>query len=79
MWFAPYTVVGDAFRREKPQVWTPTGLVGLPAGAYAYDIHPDGKRLALIAAADQTSAVQDHVVFVSDFIDYLQKTVPAGK
>ena len=75
--FAPYTVAGDSFRADKPQAWTATGAVVTP-GNYAYDIHPDGKRLAFIAAADP-STVQDKVVFVSNFIDYLKKTVPAGK
>jgi len=76
--FAPYTVVGDSFQADKPQVWTPTGAVnlGLP---YPYDIHPDGKRLALAAAVDQTGVVQDKVVFVFNFVEYLKKTVPGKK
>ncbi|MGH9410559.1 MAG: protein kinase domain-containing protein [Vicinamibacterales bacterium] len=75
--FAPYTVVGDSFQADKPQVWTPTGVVGLGTNS-PYDIHPDSKRLALAAAADQSVVVQDKVVFLFNFVDYLEKTV-AGK
>jgi len=78
VFFAPFTVVGDSFRADKPQVWSPTALRGLGT-QYAYDIHPDGKRLAAIAAGDQNAATADKVVFVFNFYDYLKSTVPAGK
>jgi Tol biopolymer transport system component len=78
IWFAPYTVVGDSFRADKPQPWSPTGIRGLGT-QNPYDIHPDGKRLAAIAVVDQTSANADKVVFVFNFLDYLKATVPAGK
>lgn len=72
---ASYTVVGDAFRAEKPQVWSPTSLT-LRAGSsdYPYDLHPDGKRLAITPPPD--SGVQDKVVFVFNFADYLRKIAP---
>jgi len=73
--FAPYTVVGDSFRADKPQPWTSTTFVGL-GNAFPYAIHPDGKRLALIAQSDQAGATDDKVVFVFNFIEYLKKTVP---
>jgi len=78
IWFAPYTVVGDSFRAEKPQPWTPTHVRGLGT-PLAYDIHPDGKRLAAIAATGVTTANNDNVVFVFSFLDYLKATVAAGK
>ena len=72
--FAPYTVVGDSFRADKPQVWTPTSAVGLGT-AYPYDIHQDGKRIALAAAVDRTDVLRDKLVFMSNFVEYLKKTV----
>ena len=54
--FAPYAVVGDSFRAEKPQIWSPTGYQGL-GNNYPYDLHPDGKRLAIAAAADKSEGV----------------------
>jgi dipeptidyl aminopeptidase/acylaminoacyl peptidase len=78
IYFAPFTVAGDSFRADKPQVWTPTVVRGLGT-QYAYDIHPDGKRLAAIANVEQSNATIDKVVFVFNFFDYLKTTVPAGK
>jgi hypothetical protein len=53
--FAPYAVIGDSFRAEKPEVRSPVGFRGLGTN-YPYDLHPDGKRLAIIAAADESAA-----------------------
>lgn len=73
--FAPYAVVGDSFQAEKPQIWSPVGYRA-PGNGHPYDIHPDGKRLALIAAADEAGVVQDKVVFFFGFGDYLKKIAP---
>ena len=76
--FAPYTAAGDWFRAEKPQIWSPTGYRDL-GSAFPYDIHPDGKRLAIIAAADGNDGVaQGRVVFFVGFGDYLKK-IARGK
>jgi len=74
---APYAVVGDSFQVDKPHPWSPTGIRPT-TGAYRYDIHPDGKRLA-VAPAGQRLAVQDKVVFVFNFFDYLRKIAPVKK
>ena len=52
---APYAVVGDSFRAEKPQIWSPTGYRAL--GNYPYDLHPDGKRLAIVVDTDESAGV----------------------
>ena len=79
--FAPYTTAGESFRADKPQVWSPTGYreVGGP-GFSPYALHPDGKRLALVAAQDQGGQdAQDKVVFFFGFGDYLKKIAPGPK
>ena len=75
--FAPYSVVGDAFRADTPQQWSPAGI--RPIGvSIVFDLHPDGKRVA--AAVDQSQiAVQDHVVIMSNFFDYLRQIAPVKK
>jgi hypothetical protein len=70
---AAYAVVGDSFRADKPQIWSPTSIRGGSATNAAYDLHPDGKRLAALAAQDQGGTVQDKVVFVFNFADYLRR------
>jgi Tol biopolymer transport system component len=69
---APYAVVGDSFRADTPQIWSPTSIQDANATNSAYDLHPDGKRVATSAAPDQASSVQDKVVFVFNFGDYLR-------
>ena len=72
-------MVGDSFRAEKPEIWSPTGLVGL-GNAFPYDLHPDGRRLAIIADKDESSGVvRDKVVFFFNFGDYLKKIAPVTK
>jgi Tol biopolymer transport system component len=75
---APYKIVGNSFQRDKPQIWSPTGYV--PLGQQGpYDIHPDGKRLAIIAAKDQTTDLLNQIVVVSNFFDYLWQIAPGRK
>jgi hypothetical protein len=76
---ARYAVAGDSFRAEKPQIWSPVGYRGLGSGYPYYDIHPDGKRLAIVAATDEAGVVQDKVVLFFGFGDYLKKTAPVRK
>jgi hypothetical protein len=75
--FAPFTVVGQSFRADKPQAWT-TALQRF-GPQDPYDIHPDGKRLAAIANVDAKTTAADKVVFVFNFFDYLESTVAAGQ
>jgi eukaryotic-like serine/threonine-protein kinase len=77
--FAPYAVVGDSFRADKPQTWSPTSVLGARVGNSAYDLHPDGKRIAALPAQDQGSASQDKIVFVFHFSEYLQKIAPGAR
>ena len=76
---APYAVVGESFRADAPRVWSPTILVGTIATNAGYDPHPDGTRI--VAAAGQASGdvVQDQVVFVFNFADYLRTIAPRSR
>jgi len=75
---ARYSVAGNAFIADKPQVWSPTGFVGLGL-SNPYDLHPDGKRVALIADRTQADQARDKVVFVFNFADYLRTIAPRAK
>ena len=76
---APYAVVGDAFRAETPQIWSPTNILDASTTKRAFDLHPDGKRVAASAAPNQASVVEDKVVFVFNFADYLSTIAPLSK
>jgi hypothetical protein len=74
---APFSVVGDAFVPGKPELWSPKGFLWVADGNSYYDLHPDGKRVAVASSAGQT--VQDHVVVMSSFFDYLRTIAPRSR
>ncbi len=76
---ATYAVVGDSFRADTPQVWSPPNIQGATGTNAAYDLHPDGKRVATSVVSTQASGVQDKVVFVFNFADYLRTIAPGNK
>ena len=53
---APYAVVGDSFRADTPQIWSPTSVQGASTDQSAYDLHPDGKRVAAAAARTRAAS-----------------------
>ncbi len=75
---AQYAVVGDSFRADTPQIWSPASIQVMGAANSAYDLHPDGQRVATSAAPEQAS-VQDKVVFIFNFDDYLRTIAPGTK
>ena len=74
--FVSYSVAGDSFRADQPQPWQPTSIMALATSSRRFAIHPDGKRLALVAR--DPSVVQDKVALFFNFGDYLQ-TLTAGR
>jgi serine/threonine-protein kinase len=70
-----YTVKGDAFVPDRPRVWIPN------LGGTGWDLHPDGKRIAVTTPMQIGEAPQqDHeVVFLFNFFDELRRRVPVGK
>jgi predicted RNA-binding protein associated with RNAse of E/G family len=75
---ASYAVLGDSFRAEKPRAWSP-GRV-LQRGGYGwFDLHPDGKRFAILKAAEKTEVRRDKVVFITNFFDELRRIAPPAK
>ena len=75
--FAPFAVKGDSFRADKPRLWSPLSIQAT-GDTYPYDLHPDGKRIAAAVIQDQ-NVVQDKVVFMFNFFDYLRKIAPVKK
>ena len=72
---APYTVAGESFQADKPQVWSPTRSAAM-SGTSPYDLHPGGKRLAVLAERAQADVVTDTVVLVFNFFDELNRLLP---
>ena len=74
-----YTASGDSFHAYKPQLWSPGQFTELGLFTYNFDLHPDGKRIAVLKApgTGQTAAV-NKVNFIFNFFDDLRHRVPGG-
>ena len=72
----PYAVEGDSFRAGKPQPWSNVRFVARQRQR-SVDLHPDGDRFAIAAAASAAPTKQDNVVLILNFFDELTR-VGAG-
>jgi len=74
-----YTASGDSFHASKPQLWSPGQFTDGGLGTSAFDLHPDGKRFAVLKApgTEQTPAV-NKVSFIFNFFDELRRKLPPG-
>ena len=71
---ATYTASGDSFHAEKPQSWSPGQFTSLGTSTYNYDIHPDGKRFAVLKTPDMGQATTVYKVnFVFNFFDEVRR------
>jgi Tol biopolymer transport system component len=74
---AAYSVEGDSFRPEKPRLWSDGRYADRPWRAF--DLHPDGERLAIgLGAQTPDGAKENHVTFIFNFFDELRRMAPAS-
>ena len=74
---ASYTAEGDSFRSERPVPWSDVRFQ--PEGRFTtFALHPDGERVALRLAEDESGAAQDSVVVVFNFFDELRRLTAEG-
>jgi len=75
-----YTASGDSFRGDKPQLWSPGQFTERGQGNYNFDLHPDGKRFAVLKApSTEQVAPANRVSFNFNFFDEIRRKVPPGK
>jgi serine/threonine protein kinase/Tol biopolymer transport system component len=77
---AGFTVEGDAFRAEKPRLWSEGRHVSRGLFNRMFDLHVDGERVAL-APSEQVQDAQksDHLTFIFNFFDELRRIAPATR
>ena len=75
---ATYAVKGDSFVADKPRLWSEKKLGGVVNNVRNVDLAPDGKRIAALMPVDAPEAQQsqNHVIFLENFADELQRKVP---
>jgi serine/threonine-protein kinase len=73
-----YTVKGESFVAEKPQVWSGKQLANLGL-AMNFDLAPDGKRFVVVMSAEspQPQETQNHVTLVVNFFAEVRRRMAA--
>ena len=74
---ASYSIKGDSFIPDKPRVWSSKPIVNLVNSIKNVELAPDGKRIVALMPADspQDSGAQNHVTFLLNFLDELERRV----
>ena len=76
---ATYTATGDSFRADKPQLWSPGQFADFGPGTYAFDVHPDGERAAVLKVPGTEQAAEvNKVSFIFNFFDELRRKLAPG-
>jgi hypothetical protein len=78
---ASYAFKNDSFVPDRPRRWSPTALVNLVNTSKNFDLAPDGKRIAALMPVEtpEDPGAQNHVTLLFNFLDELERSVPAGK
>ncbi len=79
---ASYAAKEDSFVPDKPRVWSDRQLANFGVvGINNYDLAPDGKRIVALMPVEtpEGQQTQNHVIFLMNFADELQRKVPVGK
>jgi Tol biopolymer transport system component len=63
---ATYSASGDSFRADKPSVWSEGPVV-------AFDVHPDGQRLAVLKTAATQQPTSSRFVLILNFFEELRR------
>ncbi|MFY9528280.1 MAG: hypothetical protein WAR24_05170 [Candidatus Acidiferrales bacterium] len=65
---AGYRAAADSFVADKPRVWSEQQVT-----LRGFDLHPDGKRFAIIlSSADTQVTKQNHLTIVFNFFEELR-------
>jgi serine/threonine-protein kinase len=83
MMVSTYAVLGDSFQAGKPRLFAQDPLAHLTVFGYptrSFDLHPDGKRVALLKASEpQPEAKPANVILVFNFFDELRHRAPSSR
>jgi Tol biopolymer transport system component len=71
-----YTVAGDSFRPETPELWS-DNRVPARRTQRAFDLHPDGERVAVAPVEAEPDAAIDHVTLIFNFFGELRRIAPS--
>jgi WD40 repeat protein/predicted Ser/Thr protein kinase len=69
---ASYNVRGDTFQADKPRIWSDHRLPDTGGNISNFDLHPDGKRFAIVQLPEEGKAVTT-VTFLLNFADEMRR------
>ena len=79
---AMYSTAGSVFTSEKPQAWSVDRYIdrsNFSGDVRMVDLHPDGLRVAMAPVPFvRNGTKEDHVTFIFNFLDELNRVAPAG-
>jgi len=73
-----YTASGDSFHADKPQLWAPGQFTDRGIN-FNFDLHPDGKRFAVLKGPGTEAPAVNKVNLVLNWFEELKRSVPTGK
>jgi Tol biopolymer transport system component/predicted Ser/Thr protein kinase len=77
---AAYTAKGDTFQVDKPRVFAEAPLQATTPSNRNFDLHPDGKRFAIVGAPRQgDAATRNKLVLVTNFFEELRRATKNTK
>ena len=71
-----YDVVNGVFRPEAARVWSETRIPSRQ-GPRAFDLHPDGDRVAIAERDTDVNTQRDHITLVTEFFSRLRQLTGA--
>ncbi len=73
-----YSVEGDSLRAGSPRLWSEGQFTG-GSTLQNFALHPDGKRFAVLKAAEDTEAQEvSHVNLVTNWFDEVRRRVASA-
>jgi len=76
---AAYVVSGDSFNADNPRPWSPGQFSRARGYTSNFDLHPDGKRFAVLKAPAAGECAPGKVTFILNFFDELRSKVHLQK
>jgi serine/threonine-protein kinase len=76
---AEYMEKDQSIVAQKPRLWSEQRIGG--ANNRNFSVAPDGKRIAALMPAElsETQQSRNHIIFLENFFDELQRRMPAGR
>jgi serine/threonine-protein kinase len=77
IWVVTYKSDGNSFSAEKPRLWSPESVADRGIRNRTFDLHPDGRRLAILTNPQLHSGTNlDKAIFVLNFFDEVRRLAP---